>query len=143
MHSLLERRTATNGSAFVEVLERRNIDNEVAVDAVLAAHAVTTMPTYEMYPQVGRMPDGNINRETITLPSGLGLSPYPTHTILGPGVKVEFLSQLNKDDAKLVELMLVAAKKMAEDQARVRRAKLSGLVLPGDAGATPPGKIHV
>ena len=90
------------------------IANEAAVDAVLEAEWVSLKPTLDFFaplrpvPRLGednkpmRGPDGqavlSMVRDPIITTRDFTLKPYPTHVRMGPGVIIDFVSQMAETD---------------------------------------------
>ena len=106
----------TNTPTATPKFERREIEKEVAVDDVLVAHSIELCPVYDFFAPMrpvpvpgpdGRpmmKPDGTphiaMSREPIVTGHDFVLRPSPVHLLLGPGVILDFFSQMDPADRK-------------------------------------------
>lgn len=90
------------------------IENEVAVDAVLESEWVALKPTLDFFAPLRPVPQLDDKGRPVVGPQGQAvmsmvrdpiittrdftLKPFPTHVHLGPGVIVDFISQMNETD---------------------------------------------
>ena len=99
---------------------------------VVHADAVVLTPTYDFFsplrPVAG--PDGRpmgMSREPMLMGRDFTFKAYPTHIILGAGVQLDFLLDMqNVDKATYVSFLETVSNGIKEESAR-----RSGIVLPG------------
>lgn len=119
------------------------IDNEVAVDEVLAADYISLRPALDFFaplrpvPAMGKdnrpiirngAPLMTMSRDPIVTTRDFTFKPFPVHVRSGPGVTFDFVSQMHADDQKTYHDFIRQALGMAREESAHR----SGLHLPSN-----------
>jgi hypothetical protein len=109
-----------------ERFKRVKVDNEVAVDKVLAAFAVEFCPTYDFFSPLQRVPvpgpDGRpmlepngmpkvaLAREPVVTGRDFALHAFPVELMLGPGTFFDFFCKMHEEDKKTYTAFIKSAR---------------------------------
>jgi hypothetical protein len=97
---------------------------DIPVESVLKARVITLMPTYDFFAPLRqfqtRGPDGQpaigMTRDPLITARDFTSRPYKTHVNNGPGVLLDFFSQMHPDDRKIYEGFIAQARAHAKSK---------------------------